>query len=351
MSTTTIQAIYKVGGVLTDPDSNQVFLSDSAAAYGVKRTDTDAVVVADNTAMTRISTGVYQYAITDPAYDLTYQYATEAVISGHTFREVLYKDGTATPVSVDAGDLLEVVKKVVHETGRVELVNDAYGDDYDEDTAAHPVGVRYYIRQAQRYLDRLQETPNSRKWIVWKPSSGTWFKRIQYLRAPLELWYSDSSDGRSLVTPRSLTWLREYYAEPVGDYTQSAPADWAIGEGATSPEIVGDDISALTDIADLSTTQSDFVDTQLLVWMAPTDGTYTFRLRGLFYEPTLTNDTDKSYWTVNHPALLADVTRMFLEGKHRNSEGLADISAYAKMQLVEVDKDLVEPFLTDQIWG
>lgn len=74
---------FKLGGVLTDATS--VVLSDSAAAYGVRRTDTLAIVVAANTAMTHASTGVYQYTVTDPANGLTYQWSAKVVYAGSTY--------------------------------------------------------------------------------------------------------------------------------------------------------------------------------------------------------------------------------------------------------------------------
>lgn len=80
---TTVYKTIKVDDVLTDPTT--VKLSDSTATFGVKRNDTDAVVVADGTAMTNVSTGVYSYTFTDPADDLTYTYAVEIVYDGETY--------------------------------------------------------------------------------------------------------------------------------------------------------------------------------------------------------------------------------------------------------------------------
>lgn len=74
---------FKVDGVATNMTS--VKLSNYAATYGVKRNDTDAVVVADGEAMTNIGTGVYEYEFTDPANDLTYTYVLEYVYGGETY--------------------------------------------------------------------------------------------------------------------------------------------------------------------------------------------------------------------------------------------------------------------------
>ncbi|HUU98034.1 MAG TPA: phage head-tail connector protein [Phycisphaerae bacterium] len=81
---------FKVDGVATNMTS--VKLSNYAATYGVKRNDTDAVVVVDATAMTNIGTGVYEYEFTDPADDLTYTYVLEYVYGGETY----WIEGTLT---------------------------------------------------------------------------------------------------------------------------------------------------------------------------------------------------------------------------------------------------------------
>jgi hypothetical protein len=76
-----------------------VKLSDPTATYGVKRMDTGTVVVDDDTAMTQVSTGVYEYEFTDPAYDLIYDYCVEYVHQG----ESLWDQDTLTgPTSAAA---------------------------------------------------------------------------------------------------------------------------------------------------------------------------------------------------------------------------------------------------------
>ena len=57
MSTSRLIIRWYDNGVLVDPTS--VKLSDSTGTYGVRNKATEAVVVADDTAMTNTSTGVY----------------------------------------------------------------------------------------------------------------------------------------------------------------------------------------------------------------------------------------------------------------------------------------------------
>jgi len=89
MSVTYFTRTFGVGGVLTDVTS---------AVITIVRTDTSATIV-NAAAMTNISTGVYQYALTDPAYDLTYDHTEVLTYDGaaHTFNGTLV--GSVTPSS------------------------------------------------------------------------------------------------------------------------------------------------------------------------------------------------------------------------------------------------------------
>ena len=79
----TIRKTFKVGSTLTDMTSVELARAD--AVYGVKRTDTDAVVVASGTAMTKQSTGVYEHTFADPASGLEYAYSIKYVYAGATY--------------------------------------------------------------------------------------------------------------------------------------------------------------------------------------------------------------------------------------------------------------------------
>ena len=71
---------FKVNGILTDMTS--VVLSSKDLSYGIKRLDTSAVVVSNNTPMIKESTGTYSYEFTDPEVDLTYQFSIKFVYGG-----------------------------------------------------------------------------------------------------------------------------------------------------------------------------------------------------------------------------------------------------------------------------
>lgn len=81
MPNRTISQTFKVGGVLTNATSAK--LSDPTSTFGIKRNDTGATVVADNTAMSNPSTGLYQYTFSAVA-GVSYTAYIEFVYNGDT---------------------------------------------------------------------------------------------------------------------------------------------------------------------------------------------------------------------------------------------------------------------------
>ena len=141
-NTLTITRYYWKDDVRFDP--NSVTLSDSTGTFGVKRNDTDAVVVADGTAMTKVSTGVYRHTFTEPATDLTYTIALEVVAQSGDEADFFesVETGVAsaaaaanvwTPTTL-ATDLMGLLNRSPNATGGsvsarlLRIVTDAYED-------------------------------------------------------------------------------------------------------------------------------------------------------------------------------------------------------------------------------
>lgn len=82
MATRLISKAWRVENVLTNVTTAK--LSDPTGTYGVKRNDTDAVVVADGTNMTNSSTGIYEYSFSDVA-NVSYTAYVEIVYLGATY--------------------------------------------------------------------------------------------------------------------------------------------------------------------------------------------------------------------------------------------------------------------------
>lgn len=82
MGAVKIRRNWKVGGVLTDVTTAK--LSDPTGTYGIKRNDTDATVVADDTTIPKLSTGTYEYDFTT-IDGIAYTAWVEFVYGGQTY--------------------------------------------------------------------------------------------------------------------------------------------------------------------------------------------------------------------------------------------------------------------------
>lgn len=111
MATTTVSQTFKIGGVLTNATTAK--LSDPTGTYGIKRNDTDAVVVADGTAMTNPSTGLYEYSFTY-VLNVAYTAYIEFVYDGDT----IYVEVDIPAITDDAGMVCSynsLLERVGHE--------------------------------------------------------------------------------------------------------------------------------------------------------------------------------------------------------------------------------------------
>lgn len=150
---------WKVEGVLTDVTS--VVLADPTNAYGVKRTDTGAVVVAAGTAMSHDATGVYSYTFTEPAAGLTYQwYAKVTDTDGSVDYILLTSQGTAAedglPRYLTLAEALALATSLLGVTawtaaGAVAQNAALAAATFDLDNAQHYQGRKYDLAQVLEF--------------------------------------------------------------------------------------------------------------------------------------------------------------------------------------------------------
>ena len=163
MATRLISKTWEVDGVLTDPDS--VKLSDPTGTYGIKRDDTDEVVVADGTDMDNPSTGVYQYSFEDEA-GVTYTAYIEVTDGG-----AVYYFEVDLPARTDTGTL-----DLTFSTLKVEVADflgwtrDSDNWSTDEDSRLGAIvnaGYRQFI-----YPPPLPGEKVGHKWSFLRPSTS-----------------------------------------------------------------------------------------------------------------------------------------------------------------------------------
>ena len=95
---TVIPFTWTVGGTPTNATS--VKFSDPTDTYGLIRTDTSAIVIANDVSMTNTGPGVYSYTFTDPASNLDYDYWLEVVYGLNTYHFHLQAPGLDVEATV-----------------------------------------------------------------------------------------------------------------------------------------------------------------------------------------------------------------------------------------------------------
>jgi len=239
-------------------------------------------------------------------------------------------------------DFLQVKKDLVHITGRYDLVADVGGADYSDPT--YGLTAKYLLNAGQRLLDKLTDTPKTQAWYFCVPSAGDVRVDIQYCRAIHSVWVYDNDDNeRARVNRCSLPWLLEQYPGDPDDNDQGAPEYYAINVLGLSPEQASE-TSADFDTAGIEDYHEVYFESHWahtgIVWRPASDGNYTLRILGHFRSPTLSADTDLSWWTVYEPEALVAAAQYVLEGAYRNTQGMKDFAAYMEPFIKGVDDDL-----------
>lgn len=338
MSQTVITWSFKLSGVLTDADS--VVLQDPDNAYGVKRTDTDEVVVAAGTEMTRDSLGTYSYTFTDPAAGVPYNYWVLVTYGSDTYH--VEGSAVAERPSVSCGPTLyDIRRRVVDTSGHFDLVVDAANGDYSDN------GCNCLINAAQRWLDRRFQYHKSPVWLYKTLAAGSQIITFSNARVVQAVWASVQANYRWRVEPRSLFWIRQQFdsATPLnsGDCVPLFYAPVPIG---VAPEQLTADADSYEAAGYLNYDHVVFGTASFPMkglWFepAPAEDT-TIEILAQWYSPELSSDTDRSYWSVNHPDLLARATRMQIEiDLHRNTAGRKDFEEPILAELKEIYKDMV----------
>ena len=123
MATRLINKTWEVDDVLTNATSAK--MSDPTGTYGVKRNDTDAVITADGTDMTSVSTGIYQHSFTD-VVDVSYTAYVEIVYDSATYHFEVDLAARRRDLEAKAREFL--VPYVTVSASRPGGVHSAFGD-------------------------------------------------------------------------------------------------------------------------------------------------------------------------------------------------------------------------------
>lgn len=158
VSTKTLRARHRIGGVLTDYTS--LVLSDPTGTYGVKRVDTGEVIVAAGATPDHDGTGLYHIDIAGLIPGVQYQAYWERTYAGftsHNYR--IWVQG------VTEADGYYVSRETVLRTAGTDNFNAAFNLDPDS-TVADEAIVQEVVDQADRFVD-------SRALVLGVAAAGT----------------------------------------------------------------------------------------------------------------------------------------------------------------------------------
>lgn len=286
-----------------------VKLSDRDGTFGVRRVDTLDVVVPAGTAMTATTpSGTYYKTVTEPEINLRYEYYVEVTEGENTYWVNGFINGT--PAWDDLNTLAGVRRMLVLESGRYDLVRDAANNDFTDLGLAN-----YYINNAQRWLDR----------------------RLPYHKTSARL-YKTLAAGASMITftmARSVTDV--WRINDDGSFTR---IPWATLHVGLAPDQKDD---TQEDHPDVETVVfGNHWATQAIYVEPDTESSRNLIIWANWYCPKLVNDTDVSFWTVQHPELLVRAACMQIEIGMRNSQGVNDFSGPLLDDVRHVSMDLAE---------
>jgi len=242
-------------------------------------------------------------------------------------------------------DYHDIRELFVKRSGRYDLVDSDWNDS----------GADFFLNSGQRLLDRIVEHDKSMARSFGTIAEGEWYAVVEGLEAVKEVWITNN-DGKLKLEKLSMTELREYYYEKVSDVTNGTPLYYALGVFRPYPDASSDlDLSGYSDIGDILTMDDGGHYTYNgIVFMPPSDESYTLSIWGKFRSPTLTaiysapNWTEtKSYWTELHPDILLKAGLYELEAFYRNTEGAKDWKAILDIDLLSLDSMMADQEMSD----
>lgn len=235
-------------------------------------------------------------------------------------------------------NLLEFRQFFRGESGRYDMVNSSGVDIKNTNTI---------INAAQKYLDRLADLPQMKARRFIDISAGDWLITFTKSRSILEAWcigpIGDDDATRLPLTVSRQQELRgidkktleQAYVNLPSQIDQGRPTYYTPADiRLTTDDGTTGGIGGFADVlADGYQTYNG------VVLMPPSDNNYTIEIFGNFYSDPLTTDTDKSFWSEQHPMILHMAVMRQLEIIHRNSEGRRDWEEAIMSEVSTLDMD------------
>jgi len=241
--------------------------------------------------------------------------------------------------------LIAVREKFALLSGRHDFVTDFAGGTY---TLADNSLADWFINSGQKLLDRKASFAKAYSWYKKDVSAGDYKLNFRYCVAVKEVWAKTADEDRYELTKKPYSWIRNRYGETYSDIQQGDPGCYAPIVVSLSPDQIALTSADYTDEFTydeeeilFSDTADHFLYTGIL-FMPPSDEDRTISIKGRFWSPPLSSDTDKSYWTEVHDDILIAASLYQLEKFYRNREGMRDYMSTILDDINDLDKDVVE---------
>ena len=239
-------------------------------------------------------------------------------------------------------NLLEIRQQFTNLSGRADLINT---DDSDN-------GADFYIKAGQDHLDRLVDIPKAISRVFKDVSSGDYYIIFQRCRSILEVWCQGPDSGGDVVrTPlrkqrmsdlRGVDeqWDTNNFVQMFTEMDTNRPANYSPAMLRMQPDgtiLPGDESGGIGGFMDVM--PQDEQTYNGVVFLPPSDGSYTIEVVGHFYSNELLQDTDNSFWSAAHPEVLIMAAQRMIEVFHRNSAGIADWDLVIGSATTGIDMD------------
>lgn len=240
----------------------------------------------------------------------------------------------STPPGLGA-NALDVLKLLVKQSGRYDLVADAENEDWTDN------GGFEVINEAQVWLDEMCDHPKGDAWYYAPLEIGQFKVAFRFKRLIKEIWISDATTRTRLVQV-SLSDLRDQldFASPVGNIDPGRPRVWSPAALGLAPDIAHKTEGDFEDEEQVDYEHIEFGSHFMLngfIFYPSADDAYTVEVLAEWYTAEITDGTDITFWTANHRHLLVKAARFILETDHRNSQGQDDWLKYLLPRLERIE--------------
>lgn len=170
------------------------------------------------------------------------------------------------------------------------------------------------INAAQDRLDRMFDYPQKHRVTDQALAVNGWYVVLSRCIALERIRYTDSTgEDQGTIDHATYDWILNHYPE-LGDEDSDGPLYWAYDE------------------------IEDSTDEITIIVMPPTDEAITLNIRGEFLAESLSDSTDTSYWTSNHPNTLILMTMVTIYENRKILETAERLLTLVNRQLVEIDQ-------------